>query len=313
MGTLLYSKGIFINRCYDELNLSQPDLIRGIHHEYLQAGAEIIETNTFGAKFFPPGAARPGGQSSRHQFAGARLAREAAKSFDVWVAGAVGPLGIRIEPLGKMSFQEARDVFREQIAALVEGGVDLLILETFGYIEEIHQAMLAARDVDPRFRWWRRSRSTKTEIAWTVRSGDFRSEVGGMGSGRYRLQLQRGAGGHAGCDGADAGGDFPAAVGATQRRNPALGGRTKYLSVLAGIHGELCAQICGCGSAVGGRMLRHHAGTYSRDEVGVAGGRSARQDGVGTGQGRHAAPMAVPTMPLESGRSWAQRWRAANS
>jgi len=149
MGTLLYAKGIFINRSYDELNLSQPDLIRGIHHEYLQAGAEIIETNTFGGNSF---------RLSRHSLAdkvrdinraGVRIAREAAKSFDVWVAGSVGPLGTRIEPLGKTSFQEARDAFRQQIEVLVEGGVDLLILETFGYLEEIHQAMLAARDVSP--------------------------------------------------------------------------------------------------------------------------------------------------------------------
>ena len=149
MGTLLYAKGIFINRSYDELNLSQPDLIRGIHHDYLQAGAEIVETNTFGANSF---------RLARHSLAdkvrdinraGARLAREAAKSFDVWVAGSVGPLGTRIEPLGKTSYQEARDAFREQIEALVEGGVDLLILETFGYLEEIHQAIRAAREVAP--------------------------------------------------------------------------------------------------------------------------------------------------------------------
>jgi methionine synthase / methylenetetrahydrofolate reductase(NADPH) len=147
MGTLLYSKGIFINRCYDELNLSQPDLIRAIHHEYLQAGAEIIESNTFGANSF---------RLARHSLAdkvrdvnrmGARLAREAVKSFDVWVAGSVGPLGTRIEPLGKTSFEEARQAFREQIEALAEGGVDLLMLETFGYLEELHQAMLAAKDV----------------------------------------------------------------------------------------------------------------------------------------------------------------------
>src|SRR6202451_1142876 len=121
MGTLLYSKGVFINRCYDELNLSQPDLIRGIHHDYLQAGAEIIETNTFGANAY---------RLARHSIAdkvrdinrsGARLAREAAKSFDVWVAGSVGPLGARIEPLGKTSFEGARTAFREQIAALVDG------------------------------------------------------------------------------------------------------------------------------------------------------------------------------------------------
>ena len=149
-GTLLYAKGIFINRCYDELNLSQPDLIRQLHHEYLQAGAEIIETNTFGGNSFRLGRHGLENRVRDINLAGARLAREAAKSFDVWVAGSVGPLGVRIEPLGKTSFEEARAAFREQIAALVEGGVDLLMLETFGYVEELHQAILAARDVNPR-------------------------------------------------------------------------------------------------------------------------------------------------------------------
>ena len=149
-GTLLYAKGIFINRCYDELNVSQPDLIRQLHHEYLQAGAEIIETNTFGGNSFRLGRHSLENRVREINLAGVRLAREAAKSFDVWVAGSVGPLGVRIEPLGKTSFEEARTAFREQIAALVEGGVDLLMLETFGYVEELHQAILAARDVNPR-------------------------------------------------------------------------------------------------------------------------------------------------------------------
>ena len=148
-GTLLYAKGIFINRCYDELNLSQPDLIRDLHHEYLQAGAEIIETNTFGGNSFRLGRHSIENKVAEINLAGARLAREAAKSFDVWVAGSVGPLGVRIEPLGKTSFDEARAAFRQQIEALVEGGVDVLMLETFGYVEELHQAILAARDVNP--------------------------------------------------------------------------------------------------------------------------------------------------------------------
>jgi len=147
MGTLLYSKGIFINRSYDELNLSQPELVRGVHHEYLQAGAEIIETNTFGANSFRLARHSIADRVHAINLAGAQLAREEAKTFDAWVGGAVGPLGIRIEPLGKTSFEEARAAFREQIAALVEGGVDLIVLETFGYVEELHQAMLAARDV----------------------------------------------------------------------------------------------------------------------------------------------------------------------
>ena len=150
MGTLLYAKGIFINRCYDELNLSQPDLIREIHHEYLQAGAEIVETNTFGANPFRLARHGVADRLRDINLAGARLASAACKTFDAYAAGAVGPLGVRIEPLGKTSFEEARDAFRKQITPLVEGGVNLLVLETFGYLEELHQAILAARDVDPK-------------------------------------------------------------------------------------------------------------------------------------------------------------------
>ncbi len=148
MGTLLYAKGIFINRCYDELNLSQPELIRGVHHDYLQAGAEIVETNTFGGNSFRLGRHSLADRVRDINLAGAHVAREAAKSFDAWVAASIGPLGVRIEPLGKTSFEEARAAFREQVAALIEGGVDLLMLETFGYVEELHQAVLACRDVD---------------------------------------------------------------------------------------------------------------------------------------------------------------------
>src|ERR1700732_4298722 len=148
MGTLLYAKGIFINRCYDELNLSQPELIRGVHHDYLQAGAEIVETNTFGGNSFRLARHNRAKRGRDINLAGAHVAREAAKSFDAWVAASIGPLGVRIEPLGKTSFEEARTAFREQVAALIEGGVDLLMLETFGYVEELHQAVLACRDVD---------------------------------------------------------------------------------------------------------------------------------------------------------------------
>ncbi len=149
MGTLLLSKGIFIDRCYDELNLSQPDLIRGIHLEYLKAGAEVIETNTFGANSFRLSKHGCVDKLAEINRQGARLAREAAKTFDALVAGAVGPLGVRIEPLGKIALSEAREAFREQITALNEGGVDLIILETFVSLEELHQAILAAREVNP--------------------------------------------------------------------------------------------------------------------------------------------------------------------
>src|SRR5437667_5136020 len=116
MGTLLYSKGIFINRCYDELNLSQPDLIRAVHHEYLQAGAEVVETNTFGGNRFRLERHGLGGKVRDINFVGAKLAKEAAKSFDAWLAGSVRPLGLGIDPLSKPSFREARDAFRAPFA-----------------------------------------------------------------------------------------------------------------------------------------------------------------------------------------------------
>jgi len=155
MGTLLYAKGVFINKCYDELNLTQPDMVRTIHQEYLNAGAEVIETNTFGGNSFR--LMRHGLAEHVHEInlRGAQLSREAADAFnlkmgtDVLVAASVGPLGVRIEPLGKTAREEARESFRQQIAALTEGGVDLIMLETFGYLEELHQAILAAREAAP--------------------------------------------------------------------------------------------------------------------------------------------------------------------
>src|SRR6476661_492820 len=155
MGTLLYAKGVFINKCYDELNLTQPDLIRGIHQEYMNAGAEIIETNTFGGNSFRLGRHGLADKVDEVNPRRAELAREAADAFNlkkatnVLVAGSIGPLGLRIEPLGKTSREEARASFREQITALAAGGVDVLMLETFGYLEELHQAILAAREVAP--------------------------------------------------------------------------------------------------------------------------------------------------------------------
>lgn len=155
MGTMLYERGVFIHRCYDELNLSQPDLIRAIHEEYLQAGAEIIETNTFGGNRFR--LQRHGLQDKVHDVnvAGAQIARQAAdqirdkQATQAYVAGAVGPIGVQIEPLGKVSFEEARTAFAEQIRALAEGGVDLLVLETMTSLNEVHQAILAAREAAP--------------------------------------------------------------------------------------------------------------------------------------------------------------------
>ncbi|MEO8372072.1 MAG: bifunctional homocysteine S-methyltransferase/methylenetetrahydrofolate reductase [Candidatus Solibacter sp.] len=144
MGTMLYTRGVFINRCFDELNLSSPDIVRQIHQEYAKAGAEIIETNTFGATRQRLAAFGFADRLKAINIAGVRLAREAANG--AFVAGAVGPLNVRIEPLGPTSFAEARAAFREQIDALLEGGVDLLIFETFGNLDELREAVMAGHD-----------------------------------------------------------------------------------------------------------------------------------------------------------------------
>ena len=146
MGTRLYDKGVYINRSYDELNLTSPDLVREVHEEYVKAGADIIETNSFGAtrqKLLPYGLE---GKLRDINIAAARIAREAGGDR-VYVAGAIGPLGLRIEPFGPTSFDEAKDMFKEQAEALLEGGVDLFILETFSELSVIEQAVRAVREL----------------------------------------------------------------------------------------------------------------------------------------------------------------------
>lgn len=148
MGTMLYARGVFINQCYDELSLRAPDLVRDVHGAYLKAGAEVVETNTFGAnrtKLTQYGLETQVVDINRRA---AELAREAAGESRL-VAGAVGPLGVRLEPYGPTSRDDARAIFREQMTALKAGGADCFLLETFSDLEEIEQAILAARSVDP--------------------------------------------------------------------------------------------------------------------------------------------------------------------
>ena len=145
MGTRLYDKGIYINRSYDELNLTNPDLVREVHEEYIAAGADIIETNTFGAtrhKLKPYGLEN---KIREINVAAADIAREAAGDT-IFVAGAIGPLGLRMEPFGPTSFEEAQDMYKEQIEGLLEGGVELFVLETFSELPAIEQAIKAIRD-----------------------------------------------------------------------------------------------------------------------------------------------------------------------
>ena len=155
MGTMLYSCGVFINRCYDELNVTQPEVVRSVHEGYLQAGAQVIETNTFGANAFRLETFGLRGKVAEFNRAGAAIARQCVDAIrekqaaEAFVAGAVGSLGVKLEPAGKVTLAEARAAFAEQIAALAAGGVDLLILETMMSLDEAEQAVLAARDVAP--------------------------------------------------------------------------------------------------------------------------------------------------------------------
>jgi homocysteine S-methyltransferase len=146
MGTMLYAKGVFINQCFDALNLNAPERVAAVHREYVRAGADVIETNTFGANRIK---LRGFGLADRLRdinVEGARLARGAANDH-TYVAGAIGPLGIRIEPWGKTGTDEARTFFREQAEALLAGGVDLFILETFRDLNELRAAIAAIREI----------------------------------------------------------------------------------------------------------------------------------------------------------------------
>jgi methionine synthase / methylenetetrahydrofolate reductase(NADPH) len=146
MGTMLYARGVYINRCYDELNLRDPDLVRDVHRAYARAGAEIVETNTYGANRVKLERFGLADEVTQINEQAARLARSAVGE-GVCVAGAVGPLGLRIEPYGPTSVEEARRHFAEQAEALVAGGVDLFVLETFADLLEIQQAILGLRSV----------------------------------------------------------------------------------------------------------------------------------------------------------------------
>lgn len=146
IGTMLYNKGIYINRSYDELNLTNPDIVQAVHEEYVRAGADIIETNTYGSTAHK--LQQYGLDKNLYEInvAAVHLARKAVGE-NGYVAGAIGPLGLRIEPYGPTSFEEAKELFKEQVLALLAGGVDLFVLETFSDLSEIRQAIRAIKEV----------------------------------------------------------------------------------------------------------------------------------------------------------------------
>ncbi|MGH2443402.1 MAG: bifunctional homocysteine S-methyltransferase/methylenetetrahydrofolate reductase, partial [Chloroflexota bacterium] len=149
MGTQLYARGVAFDQCFDAQNLVRPELVEGIHRDYINAGAQLVETNTFGAnriKLATHGLEDAVREINRRGVRLARAAREICGE-PVFVAGSVGPTGRALEPFGSMSTEELFAVYHEQIAAMLEGGVDLLILETFGDLLEIAQAVRAAQEL----------------------------------------------------------------------------------------------------------------------------------------------------------------------
>lgn len=145
-GTMLYNRGVFINQCFDQVNLTNTRLIKEIHTDYANAGSDVLQTNTFGANQFKLAQHGLSDSLEAINYQGARLARDVAGN-QLFVAGSIGPLGVKIEPWGKLSRKEAKDAFKEQGQALVNGGVDLFVLETFSDLSEIEQAILALREL----------------------------------------------------------------------------------------------------------------------------------------------------------------------
>jgi methionine synthase I (cobalamin-dependent) len=286
MGTMLYSCGVFINRCYDELNVTQAGHRASVHQQYLQAGAEIIETNTFGANSFrlenalacairwQANSTWPGRDCRQC----VEAIREKQGTPGV-CGGRHGTPGLAARALGKTSLEEARAAFAEQIEALAEGGVDLLMLETMMSVDEAEQAVLAAREVAPQL---------KVVVLFTV---DEESNCLDGTSPEVAAKRMVAIGADAvGCNCSTG----PAAVlsviermradEAADRRDAQCGHaaqrrRTQYLSDLARIYGQLCAQVCARGSQLGGRLLRHHARAHPRDAQ-----CPARHGGAGRGE-----------------------------
>lgn len=148
MGTMLHARGVGFDKCFDELNLTNPAAVADVHREYIEAGAELIITNTFGANRYK--LTKHGLQEDVTEInrAGVELAkRVVAASFkDVLIAGDVGPLGVRIAPYGRVKLEEAREAFAEQIKALAEAGADVIIIETMSDLYEIQEAIRAAKE-----------------------------------------------------------------------------------------------------------------------------------------------------------------------
>jgi methionine synthase / methylenetetrahydrofolate reductase (NADH) len=258
MGTMLYAKGVFINKSFDALNLTQPDLVAEVHGEYVRAGADIIETNTFGANRIKLGSFGLADKLHAINVQGAKIARHAARE-SAYVAGAIGPLGIRIEPWGKTGLDEAREYFREQAAALTEGGVDLFVLETFRDLNEIGAAIDAVRSV------------SDLPIVAQMTTEEDGNTLDGTPPERFTPELERRGATVVGVNCAVG----PAPMLDTIERMAAVTDRklsaarrrgAQHLSLLARVHGVLRAALHPASRAHRRRLLRHDAGARAADQ-----------------------------------------------
>ena len=256
MGTMLYGRGVFLNVCYDELNLKQPDLVRDIHREYVRAGAELIETNTFGANPVKLATHGLAAETERINAAAAALAREAAGTRAT-VVGAIGPLGVRIEPFGEMSVAEARDAFARQVQGLLAGGVDGFILETFSDVAELGAAAAAVRALSDLPIIAQMTVGTDGKTHYGTDPIVFGPELASMGVDVIGVNCSVGPSRRPG-GGREAGAsrDHPH-LGAAQRRTPARGRRSQDVHGVAGVYGQLRASDGGGRRAHRGRLLRN--------------------------------------------------------
>jgi len=270
MGTVLYARGIFINRCYDELNLSDPNLILSIHEEYLQAGAELLETNTFGANRFRLARHGLAGKVAEINAAGVSIARQAIERFKdkqpgkAWVSGSVGPLGVRLEPLGKTGLDEARAAFAEQIRVLAKAGVDMLSIETMPALNEAREALAAAREIAP-----------DLPVLVMVTVDDESTCLDGSSPAQAAALLTEWGAGAIGVNCSTGPTSVLTAIEAMRPVTSLPLAAMPNAGMPRAVEGRLCPQGHPCRSADRGRLLRHHAQPYSRHARGFA--RPGRQ------------------------------------
>jgi len=239
MGTMLYSRGMFVNVCYDELNLTQPGLVQEVHEAYVQAGAEILETNTFGANPVKLSSHGLDDETEVINRTAVTIARRAANGRAL-VVGAIGPLGIRLEPWGPTAKEEAIGFFSRQVRGLLEGGVDGFILETFSDLHEVEAALCAVKALSelPVIAQMTVGHDGNTSYGTTVETiASKLTELGADVVGRS--QLFGGARSDARCARAHGGAYQPAAIGPAQRRITPRGGGSADLPREPGIHGLL--------------------------------------------------------------------------